>query len=161
MMLPALIPACLQYTAAQISWPYKFVCAVIVQIKALQRTDVECQAKGPEASSLVCYLKLNSSCQRTFLQSSHRCFSFPPMEADDRRAFALERTSLLQQLEIDRILGAFRLNPYDVLEVPLEADDKEINKIFRKKSLLIHPDKVKHGKGRLPAAPWLHQSSAH
>lgn len=58
---------------------------------------------------------------------------------------ARERNSLFQQLEIDRILSAFRLNPYDVLEVPLEADDKEINKIYRKKSLLIHPDKVKHG----------------
>lgn len=69
----------------------------------------------------------------------------PSIAADDQRAFALERTSLLQQLEIDRILSAFRLNPYDVLEVPLEADDKEINKIYRKKSLLIHPDKVKHG----------------
>ena len=27
----------------------------------------------------------------------------------------------------------------------MEADSKEITKIYRKKSLLIHPDKVKHG----------------
>ena len=66
-------------------------------------------------------------------------------QVNDKRAFALERNSLLQQLEIDRILSAFRLNPYDVLEVPIEADDKEINRIYRRKSLLIHPDKVKHG----------------
>ncbi|SNX81341.1 uncharacterized protein MEPE_00046 [Melanopsichium pennsylvanicum] len=80
--------------------------------------------------------------------------------ADDKRAFALERTSLLQQLEIDRILGAFRLNPYDVLEVPLEADDKEINKIYRKKSLLIHPDKVKHERA-VEAFDLLKKASSH
>lgn len=44
---------------------------------------------------------------------------------------------------MERVLAAFKLNPYDVLEVPLEADEKEINKIYRKKSLLLHPDKVK------------------
>lgn len=80
--------------------------------------------------------------------------------ADDKRSFALERTSLLQQLEIDRILSAFRLNPYDVLEVPLEADDKEINKIYRKKSLLIHPDKVKHERA-VEAFDLLKKASSH
>lgn len=38
------------------------------------------------------------------------------------------------------------MNPYDVLECPLEADDKAIHKLYRKKSLLIHPDKVKHAR---------------
>lgn len=40
-------------------------------------------------------------------------------------------------------MAAFKLNPYDVLEASMEADAKEITKIYRKKSLLIHPDKVK------------------
>ncbi|CCF53746.1 hypothetical protein NDA11_001249 [Ustilago hordei] len=84
----------------------------------------------------------------------------PGTATDDKRAFALERTSLLQQLEIDRILSAFRLNPYDVLEVPLEADDKEINKIYRKKSLLIHPDKVKHERA-VEAFDLLKKASSH
>jgi DnaJ family protein C protein 8 len=70
----------------------------------------------------------------------------PDLDLETQRIYARDRISLLQQLEIDRILSAFRLNPYDVLEVPIEADDKTITKIYRKKSLLIHPDKVKHGK---------------
>ncbi|KAK0529655.1 DnaJ subfamily C member 8 [Tilletia horrida] len=55
-----------------------------------------------------------------------------------------ERTSMWQELEIDRILSAFKLNPYSVLDVSMEADAKEITKVYRKKSLLLHPDKVKH-----------------
>lgn len=58
---------------------------------------------------------------------------------------AREANSFRQELEIERILTAFKLNPYEVLEVSQEADAKEIQKVYRKKSLLIHPDKVKHG----------------
>lgn len=54
-----------------------------------------------------------------------------------------EKMAFFQELEMDRILHAFKLNPYDILECPMEADDKMITKIYRRKSLLIHPDKVK------------------
>jgi DnaJ family protein C protein 8 len=54
-----------------------------------------------------------------------------------------ERIAFFQELEMDRVLSAFKLNPYDILECPMEADEKMITKIYRKKSLLIHPDKVK------------------
>ncbi|PKI82749.1 hypothetical protein MVES_003151 [Malassezia vespertilionis] len=37
---------------------------------------------------------------------------------------------------------AFRMNPYDVLDVTYEANEKDIQRVFRKKSLLLHPDKV-------------------
>lgn len=47
-----------------------------------------------------------------------------------------------------------------MLEVPLEADDKEINKIYRKKSLLIHPDKVKHERA-VEAFDLLKKASSH
>ena len=57
---------------------------------------------------------------------------------------ARERNAFWSEMEIDRILDAFKLNPYEIMEVPLEADNKEITKLYRKKSLLIHPDKVKH-----------------
>ncbi|CAO1623125.1 unnamed protein product [Sympodiomycopsis kandeliae] len=66
-----------------------------------------------------------------------------PKEMD--RLLALESTAFFRELEIDRILSAFKLNPYDILEVSMEADTKELNKIYRKKSLLIHPDKVRVG----------------
>lgn len=63
--------------------------------------------------------------------------------ADADRLLSIEQTSFFRELEIDRILSSFRLNPYDVLESKMEADVKEINKLYRKKSLLIHPDKVR------------------
>lgn len=44
---------------------------------------------------------------------------------------------------MDRVLSSFRLNPYDVLEVPLEGTTATIQRTYRKKSLLIHPDKIK------------------
>ena len=56
---------------------------------------------------------------------------------------ARERNSFYQQLEMDRVLHtAFRMNPYDILDVTPEMDEKGIQKVFRKKSLLMHPDKV-------------------
>lgn len=61
------------------------------------------------------------------------------------RLLSIESTAFFRELEIDRILSSFKLNPYDVLEVSMEADTKELNKVYRKKSLLIHPDKVRRG----------------
>jgi len=43
--------------------------------------------------------------------------------------------------EIERILKAFRANAYDVLDLQPGVPDEDIRKIYRKKSLLIHPDK--------------------
>ncbi|WFD33137.1 DnaJ sub C member 8 [Malassezia sp. CBS 17886] len=64
-----------------------------------------------------------------------------------------EHNMFYQQLEIDRILMvAFRLNPYDVLDVTPEMDDNAIQKAFRRKSLLIHPDKAKHDQERAEEA---------
>ena len=47
-------------------------------------------------------------------------------------------------LEVERVLGAFKLNPYEYLNVPFDADDAAIKRAFRKSSLVIHPDKCKH-----------------
>ncbi|WPH04491.1 j domain-containing protein spf31 [Acrodontium crateriforme] len=43
--------------------------------------------------------------------------------------------------EIERILKAFRANAYDVLDLQPGVPDEDIKKTYRKKSLLIHPDK--------------------
>ncbi|KAK3990043.1 hypothetical protein QBC44DRAFT_240111 [Cladorrhinum sp. PSN332] len=50
--------------------------------------------------------------------------------------------------EIDRILKAFRLNAYAVLGLKPGAPESDIKNLYRKKSLLIHPDKTKN-----PLAP--------
>ncbi|KUI68811.1 J domain-containing protein spf31 [Cytospora mali] len=53
-----------------------------------------------------------------------------------------------QDAEIDRILKAFRLDAYAVLGLKPGVPDTDIKNIYRKKSLLIHPDKTKN-----PRAP--------
>lgn len=67
----------------------------------------------------------------------------PPGWSNIDEEEAKERDRTPQQKEIDRVVrGAFRLNAYDMLDVTPDMDDKAITKVFRRKSLLIHPDKV-------------------
>lgn len=54
----------------------------------------------------------------------------------------------LQDAEIDRILKAFRLDAYAVLGLKPGVPESDIKIFYRKKSLLIHPDKTKN-----PRAP--------
>ena len=35
-------------------------------------------------------------------------------------------------------------SPYDVLDITYTATEADVKRLFRKKSLLIHPDKFKH-----------------
>jgi DnaJ homolog subfamily C member 8 len=53
-----------------------------------------------------------------------------------------------QDAEIDRILQAFKLDAYAVLDLQPGVPDSDIKICYRKKSLLIHPDKSSN-----PAAP--------
>lgn len=53
-----------------------------------------------------------------------------------------------QDAEIDRILKAFRLDAYAVLGLKPGVPESDIKIFYRKKSLLIHPDKTKN-----PRAP--------
>lgn len=50
-----------------------------------------------------------------------------------------------KHLEIERVLGSFKLDPFGILELPYhKPDPKAVKLAYRKKSLMIHPDKVKH-----------------
>ncbi|GAA5800676.1 hypothetical protein EDC94DRAFT_604047 [Helicostylum pulchrum] len=50
-----------------------------------------------------------------------------------------------KHVEIERVLGSFKLDPFGILELPYnKPDPKAIKVAYRKKSLMIHPDKVKH-----------------
>lgn len=46
--------------------------------------------------------------------------------------------------EVNRVLGAFKLNPYEQLGVRFDVEDAEIARAYRKASLLVHPDKCAH-----------------
>ncbi|RVX67657.1 hypothetical protein B0A52_08186 [Exophiala mesophila] len=50
--------------------------------------------------------------------------------------------------EIDRILKAFKLDSYAVLDLQPGVPESDIKIVYRKKSLMIHPDKTKN-----PQAP--------
>ncbi|KAL2312253.1 J domain-containing protein spf31 [Schizosaccharomyces pombe] len=49
--------------------------------------------------------------------------------------------SLNRGREIDRILSSFKLNAYDVLDILPGMSVDDIRNLYRKKSLMIHPDK--------------------
>ncbi|KAF5722863.1 hypothetical protein FMUND_2512 [Fusarium mundagurra] len=63
-------------------------------------------------------------------------------------ALELEAKEFDKDAEIDRILKAFRLDAYAVLDLQPGVPDSDIKVTYRKKSLLIHPDKTKN-----PLAP--------
>ncbi|WVQ85623.1 hypothetical protein IAT38_007789 [Cryptococcus sp. DSM 104549] len=67
---------------------------------------------------------------------------------------------LAKELEVERIMSSFKLNPYDILDLPLSATEGDVKKQYRKKSLLIHPDKFKHEKG-LEAFDFLKKAHDH
>ncbi|KAJ5083376.1 hypothetical protein N7456_012803 [Penicillium angulare] len=72
-------------------------------------------------------------------------------EDEDQDIFdALEReaSEFTKDAEIDRIRKAFSLDAYAVLDLQPGVPEKDIKVQYRKKSLLIHPDKTKN-----PAAP--------
>ncbi|KAF2145448.1 uncharacterized protein K452DRAFT_264479 [Aplosporella prunicola CBS 121167] len=71
--------------------------------------------------------------------------------ADDTEAFdALEKEAkeFNKDAEIDRILKAFKLDAYAVLDLQPGVPESDIKKMYRIKSLLIHPDKTSN-----PSAP--------
>ncbi|KAG5988441.1 hypothetical protein E4U43_004746 [Claviceps pusilla] len=77
------------------------------------------------------------------------------MTADDAKddkdaldALELEAKEFDKDAEIDRILRAFRLDAYAVLDLQPGVPESDIKATYRKKSLLIHPDKTKN-----PQAP--------
>ncbi|GAP86362.1 putative like subfamily C member 8 [Rosellinia necatrix] len=75
----------------------------------------------------------------------------PEIEKDDKDALDLleaESKEFDKDAEIDRILKAFRLDAYAVLDLQPGVPESDIKITYRKKSLLIHPDKTKN-----PQAP--------
>ncbi|RDA86111.1 hypothetical protein CP532_1159 [Ophiocordyceps camponoti-leonardi (nom. inval.)] len=63
-------------------------------------------------------------------------------------ALDVEAKEFDKDAEIERILKAFRLDSYAVLGLQPGVTESDIKAVYRKKSLLIHPDKTKN-----PQAP--------
>ncbi|CAK7262899.1 DnaJ sub C member 8 [Sporothrix epigloea] len=69
-------------------------------------------------------------------------------ERDALDILELENKEAVKDEEIQRILGAFRLDAYAVLGLQPGVPESDIKNTYRKKSLLIHPDKTRN-----PRAP--------
>ncbi|KAH7160876.1 hypothetical protein EDB81DRAFT_644452 [Dactylonectria macrodidyma] len=69
-------------------------------------------------------------------------------DKDALDALEAEAKEFDKDAEIDRILKAFRLDAYAVLDLQPGVPESDIKVAYRKKSLLIHPDKTKN-----PQAP--------
>lgn len=71
-----------------------------------------------------------------------------PSADDIEKLLNREATAFQREMEVERILKAFKLNPYDILDLGEEATAEDIKKKYRQLSLFIHPDKAPH-----PRAP--------
>jgi len=62
-----------------------------------------------------------------------------------------EESLLTREQEVERVVAAFKLNPYEILGLdmtnPASITEAVIRKTYRQKSLLIHPDKLAHPRG--------------
>ncbi|KAF8486132.1 DnaJ-domain-containing protein [Russula ochroleuca] len=67
-------------------------------------------------------------------------------DADLERLLNREASAIQRELEVERILIAFKLNPYDVLDLGPSATAEDIKKKYRQLSLFIHPDKCTHAR---------------
>jgi len=57
-----------------------------------------------------------------------------------------ETAALQREAEVERILKAFKLNPYDILDIDESSTAEEIKKRYKQLSLFIHPDKTSHAR---------------
>lgn len=60
------------------------------------------------------------------------------------QAFFQEVRETDRDSEVNRILGAFKLNPFEQLGLRFDCSLEDIRRQYRKISLLVHPDKCKH-----------------
>ncbi|CAI2171321.1 1777_t:CDS:2 [Funneliformis geosporum] len=69
-------------------------------------------------------------------------------DLDIDKYLSTEATQLQKDQEVERILSAFKLNPFDLLDLSPYCTEKDIKNAYRRKSLLIHPDKTSHPKAQ-------------
>ncbi|KAF5834414.1 molecular chaperone [Dunaliella salina] len=67
-----------------------------------------------------------------------------PIDDDVLKAFWGELKDVDRDNEVNRILWAFKLNPYEKLNLPFDASLEDVRRQYRKISLMVHPDKCGH-----------------
>jgi len=67
-------------------------------------------------------------------------------ELDIEKILNREASAFQREVEVERILKAFKLNAYDILDIDETATSEEIKRKYRQISLFIHPDKCPHAR---------------
>ncbi|KZV73038.1 DnaJ-domain-containing protein [Peniophora sp. CONT] len=67
-------------------------------------------------------------------------------DADLEKLLNREASAFQREVEVERILKAFKLNPYDILDLDETATPEMVKKKYRQLSLFIHPDKTPHAR---------------
>ncbi|KAI8052519.1 hypothetical protein BDF22DRAFT_688856 [Syncephalis plumigaleata] len=55
-----------------------------------------------------------------------------------------EATQFQREQEVERVLACFKMDPFGILQLSYQFVEKDVKMAYRRKSLLIHPDKTKH-----------------
>jgi DnaJ family protein C protein 8 len=84
-------------------------------------------------------------CQQPYLSTMSSSSLDNPPDVD---SFMRELTGLEREGELTRVTTAFKMNPFDILNVVHTATKEEIAKAYRTASLLVHPDKFPAGEKR-------------
>ncbi|KXN88605.1 J domain-containing protein spf31 [Leucoagaricus sp. SymC.cos] len=93
-------------------------------------------------------LSTSSSSSTAASKAPTPTLSSSKVDDDIEKLLNREASAFQREVEVDRILKAFKLNPYDILDLDFSATPEEIKKKYKQLSLFIHPDKTKH-----PRAP--------
>mmetsp|Transcript_34853 Transcript_34853/g.62682 ORF Transcript_34853/g.62682 Transcript_34853/m.62682 type:complete len:282 (-) Transcript_34853:337-1182(-) len=67
-----------------------------------------------------------------------------PINEDVFKEFLNELKDVDRNNEVNRILWAFKLNPFEKMNLRFTATPEEIRRQYRKLSLMVHPDKCDH-----------------
>ncbi|KAF9243398.1 DnaJ-domain-containing protein [Melanogaster broomeanus] len=70
--------------------------------------------------------------------------SSTPADRELEQLLSREASAFQREHEVERILKAFKLNPYDLLDLDETAKPEDIKRKYRQLSLFIHPDKTPH-----------------
>ncbi|KAF8896464.1 hypothetical protein BD779DRAFT_1496058 [Infundibulicybe gibba] len=70
----------------------------------------------------------------------------PIPDTELEKLLSREASAFQREVEVERILKAFKLNPYDILDIDESSTAEEIKRRYRQLSLFIHPDKTPHAR---------------
>ncbi|KAF7424525.1 hypothetical protein PC9H_009832 [Pleurotus ostreatus] len=78
------------------------------------------------------------------MSSAQASSSKAPSIDEVEKLLSREASAFQREVEVERILKAFKLNPYEMLDLNETATPEDIKKKYRQLSLFIHPDKTPH-----------------